>query len=156
MQMRTLVLVMMAFLSCGAQPQFPATPAARQFAAWLNAFNDSDPAVFQRFSEKNFVKRRGTSDQDRDFRNQTGGFEFIKAEQSTELRFTGLVKERNSTQYARFAIEVEAGEPHLIASMDLRAIDNPNEPPPSRMSEGELVAALRAKLDQEAAADQFS
>jgi D-alanyl-D-alanine carboxypeptidase len=156
MQMRTLVLILMAFLNCGAQPQFPDTPAARQFAAWLAAFNDPDPAAFQKFSEKNFPKRRGAGDQDRDFRKQTGGFDFIKAEESTDLRFTGLVKERNSTQYARFVVEVEGAEPHLISNMGLRAIDNPNEAPPARMSESDLLAALRAKLDQEAAADQFS
>jgi CubicO group peptidase (beta-lactamase class C family) len=156
MKMRTLVLVLIAFLYCGAQPQFPDTPAARQFAAWLKAFNDSDPAVFQRFSEKNFPKRMGDSDQDREFRKQTGGFEFIKAEQSTELRFTGLVKERNSSQFARFVIEVEAKEPHLISNLGLRAIDNPNEPPPAHMSASELLTALRAKLEQEVAADRFS
>jgi CubicO group peptidase (beta-lactamase class C family) len=154
--MRTLLLILITWVSCVAQLKLPDTPAARQFNAWLTAFNDPDPAIFQRFKEKNFPKRRGDQDQDRDFREQTGGFEFIKAEQSTELRFTGLVKERNSTQYARFVIEVEAGEPHLISNMGLRAIDNPNEPPPSRMSETELLAALRAKLDQETAADHFS
>ena len=156
MRMRTLFLVLMAWVWCVAEPKFPDTPAARQFVAWLTAFNDPDPAVFQRFSEKNFPKRQGDKDQDRDFREQTGGFEFIKAEQSTELRFTGLVKERNSTQYARFVIEVEAGEPHLITDMGLRAIDNPNEPPPSRLSEADLVAALRAKLDQEVSGDRFA
>ncbi len=156
MQMRTLALILIAFIACGAPPQFPDTPAGRQFAAWLTAFNDTDPTVFQRFTEKNFSKRQGDNDQDREFRNQTGGFEFIKAEQSTELRFTGLVKERNSTQFARFVIEVEAKEPHLISNLGLRAIDNPNEPPPARLSESELLAALRVKLEQEVAADRFS
>ena len=74
--MRTLFLVLMAWVWCVAQPKFPDTPAARQFVAWLTAFNDPDPAVFQRFSEKNFPKRQGDKDQDRDFREQTGGFEF--------------------------------------------------------------------------------
>src|SRR5580693_1057926 len=129
MQIRTLIPILIAFIACGAEPQFPDTPAARQFAAWLKAFNDSDPTVFQQFSGKNFPKRQGDSDQDREFRKKTGGFEFIKAEQSTELRFTGLVKERSSSQFARFVIEVEAMEPHLISNLGLRAIDNPNEPP---------------------------
>src|SRR5271170_1918618 len=128
MKIRNLVPVLMAVLSCGAQPQFPDTPAARQFAAWLNAFNDPEPSAFQQFSEKNFPKRPGDSDRDRDFRKQTGGFEFVKAEQSSATHFTGLVKERNSNQYARFVIDVEAAEPHLISNLGLRAIDNPNEP----------------------------
>jgi D-alanyl-D-alanine carboxypeptidase len=156
MQIRTLIPILIAFIACGAEPQFPDTPAARQFAAWLKAFNDSDPTVFQQFSGKNFPKRQGDSDQDREFRKKTGGFEFIKAEQSTELRFTGLVKERSSSQFARFVIEVEAMEPHLISNLGLRAIDNPNEPPAARMGESELLTALRAKLEQEVAADKFS
>jgi D-alanyl-D-alanine carboxypeptidase len=156
MQMRILLLALAGLVFARAQPQLPDTPAARQFSAWLTAFNDADPAPFQRFSEKNFPKRRGSSDQDRAFRKQTGGFDFIKAQQSTATRFTGLVKERNSNQFARVEIEVEPTEPHLIANFGLSAIDNPNEPPPSRMSESDLLAALRAKLDQEAAADRFS
>jgi D-alanyl-D-alanine carboxypeptidase len=156
MQIRTLIPILIAFIACGAEPQFPDTPAARQFAAWLKAFNDSDPTVFQQFSGKNFPERQGDSDQDREFRKKTGGFEFIKAEQSTELRFTGLVKERSSSQFARFVIEVEAMEPHLISNLGLRAIDNPNEPPAARMGESELLTALRAKLEQEVAADKFS
>jgi len=156
MQMRIVVPILIAFLSWGAQPQFPDTPAARQFAAWLAAFNDSDPTAYQRFSEKNLPKRQSNNEEHQEFRKQTGGFEFIKAEQSTPTRFTGLVKERNSSQYARFVIEVDAAEPHLIAGIDLRAIDNPNDPPPARLSETDLLAALRTKLDQEAAADRFS
>jgi D-alanyl-D-alanine carboxypeptidase len=156
MQMRLVVLVAMAFFSCGAQPQVPDTPAARQFAAWLSAFNDPDPSVYERFSETNFPKRQSNKEEHEEFRKQTGGFEFIKAEPSTPTHFTGLVKERNSSQYARFVIDVDAADPHLITGIDLRAIDNPNEPPPVRLSEADLLTALRKKLDEEVAADQFS
>ena len=156
MQMRVLILTLAGFLAGRAQPQFPDTPAARQFAAWLTAFNDPDETAFEWFAEKNFPKRPAGNKRDCDFREQTGGFDFIKAEQSTATHFTGLVKERNSKQYARFVIDVEQAEPHVISNLDLRAIDDPNQAAPSRMSEGELLGALRAKLDQEVAADRFS
>jgi CubicO group peptidase (beta-lactamase class C family) len=91
-----------------------------------------------------------------DFRQQTGGFEFKKAEESAPTRFSCLVKERNSDQFARAVMEVEAAEPHRIAKMDLRAIPRPADFALPRMSESDLVAALRAKLDQDAAAGQFS
>lgn len=114
MQMRVLILTLAGFLAGRAQPQFPDTPAPRQFAAWLTAFNDPDETAFEQFAEKNFPKRPSGNKRDRGFREQTGGFEFIKAEPSTATRFTGLVKERNSKQYARFVIDVEQAEPHLI------------------------------------------
>jgi D-alanyl-D-alanine carboxypeptidase len=156
MRMRVLILSLAGFLAGRAQPQFPDTPAARQFAAWLTAFNDPDETAFERFAEKNFPKRPAGNKRDRGFREQTGGFEFIKAEPSTATHFTGLVKERNSKQFARFVIDVEQAEPHLISNLDLRAIDDPNQAAPSRMSEDELLKALREKLDQEVAADRFS
>jgi D-alanyl-D-alanine carboxypeptidase len=156
MQMRILVLALISLLAYGAEPQLPDTPAGRQFAAWLKAFNDPDPAGFKAFAAKNFPKRQGGSDRDAHFREQTGGFEFIKAEQSTDTHFSGLVKERKSNQYARFVIDVEKDEPHLIAGLDLRAIDDPTAPPPARMSQSDLVGALKTKIDQEVAADRFA
>ena len=157
MRWRNLILAGLAgFFVCSAQPQLPDTPAARQFGAWLRAFNDADPTALEKFRAKNFPNQRAGGDDNRRFREQTGGFDFIKTEESTETRITVLVKERNSNQYARFTVEVEAAEPHLIAGMDLRAIDNPNEQPPKRMSEEQLLGALRAKLDEDAAADRFS
>lgn len=154
MQMRILILALIGLLTYGAEPQFPDTPAGRQFAAWLKAFNDPDPAAFKAYSAKNFPKRPG--DRDTHFREQTGGFEFIKAETSTDTHFTGLVKEHNSNQYARFVIDVEKAEPHLIAGLDLRAIDDPNAAPPARLSESDLISALKTKIDQEVAADRFA
>ena len=139
-----------------AEPQIPNTPAGRQFAAWLEAFNGSDIAAFESFARKNLPDRHGNEEQDRRFREQTGGFVFIKAEESTPTHFSGLVKERNSNQYGRFAIDVDAAEPHRVTNLGLRAIDDPNEAPPSHLKESELLIALRAKIDQEVAADGFA
>ncbi len=147
---------MAGLLAYAAQPQFPDTPAGHQFSAWLDAFNNSDPKVLHEFLAKNFPSEPGNIDQDSRFREQTGGFEFMKAEESTATRLTGLVKERNSDQVGRFEIEVASTEPHLITKLDLRAIPSPAELGVSRMSESELLAALRAKLEQDSAADKFA
>ena len=157
MHMRMLVLVLLAAPSIwAAQSQLPATAAARQFSAWLDAFNSGDRAILLKFFEKNFPSRVKDLDNELGFRDQTGGFEFKKAEESTATRFSCLVQERNSDQFARAVIEVEAAEPHRITSLDLRAIPRPPEFPAPRLSESDLVAALRAKLDQDAAADRFA
>ena len=139
-----------------ARAQFPDTPPARQFSAWLNAFNSGDRATLRQFFETSFPSRLPGLDQEMGFRNQTGGFDFKKAEESTETRFTGLVQERNSDQFGRFTVEVEAAEPHRITRMGIRAIPRPAEFPLPRLSESEAVAALRARIEKDAAADRFS
>ncbi|PYQ07717.1 MAG: hypothetical protein DMF82_03155 [Acidobacteria bacterium] len=90
------------------------------------------------------------------FRANTGGFELKKADASTPTKFTGLVQERNSDQFARFEVEVEPAAPYRIVRLDLRAVPRPPEFAIPRMAEGELVAALRARLEAETAADRFA
>lgn len=154
MQMRILFLAALAASLGAADPQPPASPAGRQFSAWLDAFNNNDPAVFRTYLEKNYPSQ--TNPPGRGFRDQTGGFDFKKTEESSALALTGLVQERKSDQFARFTIEVEADEPYRITRWNLRAIPRPEEFPLPQLSEKDLVAALRTKLEQDAAADQFS
>jgi D-alanyl-D-alanine carboxypeptidase len=111
--------------------------------------------VILKYFEANFPERVKNIDQTLNFRQRTGGFEFSKADESTPTRFTGIVKERISGQLARFVIEVEAAPPHRIMDFGLEAIPPHSEAPPKRMSESEALAALRAKLDADAAADKF-
>lgn len=86
----------------------------------------------------------------------TGGFEFKKAEESTATKFTGVLKERDSDTFARFALEVEAAELHQIKSMDLRQIPIPKEFAQPRMSQDAALSALRAELEKRLAADSFA
>jgi CubicO group peptidase (beta-lactamase class C family) len=90
------------------------------------------------------------------FRSMTGGFELKKAEESTATRFSGLVQERDSDQFARFEVEVEPAEPHRLVRLDLRAVPRPPEFALPRLSESDLGAALRAKLEADTAADKFA
>jgi CubicO group peptidase (beta-lactamase class C family) len=86
----------------------------------------------------------------------TGGFEFKRAEASTPTQFTGLVQEHDSGQFARFEVEVERAEPHRITRLDLRPVPRPPEFALPRMTESELAAALRARLEADAADDKFA
>ena len=137
-----------------APAQLPDTPAAQQFSAWLKTFNSGDRATFLEFLDQNFLSRKASIDRDMDFRDRTGGFEFVKVEESTATRFSGLVKERDSDQFARIEIEVEPADPHRILQLQLRAIARPAEIPLPRMSDA--LAALQSKLRQDAAADRFA
>jgi D-alanyl-D-alanine carboxypeptidase len=136
--------------------QFPDTPAARQFSAWLDAFNGGDRATLAKFLDQNYPNRQRSVDQELNFRWQTGGFEFVKGDDSTATRFTGIVKECDSDQYARFEVQVEAVEPHRITRIDLRTIPHPADIPLPRMSEAGALAVFRTKLQKDAGADKFA
>jgi D-alanyl-D-alanine carboxypeptidase len=145
-----------AALLCAAQTKLPDTPAGHQFSAWLDAFNSGDRAVLLTYLQKNNPSHAADIDQEFGFRTQTGGFEFKKAEESAPTKFTGIVKERGSDQFARFTIEVETAEPHRISQLELRAIPPPAELAMPRMTQDAAVAALRAEVEKAATADRFS
>jgi D-alanyl-D-alanine carboxypeptidase len=151
-----LALMLTAGFSLAAQAPLPDTPAARQFAAWLAAFNGGERAALLAYIEKNDPSHAADIDNLMGFRAQTGGFAYKKTEESTATKFTGLLKERNSDQFARFTFEVEAAEPHIIKQLDLNAIPTPAEFALPRLSQTDALAALRAEAEKNAAADRFS
>jgi CubicO group peptidase (beta-lactamase class C family) len=142
--------------SLPVQSQFPDTPAARQFSAWLTAFNSGDRATLLKFLQENNPARAGDIDREMQFRSDTGGFDFKKAEESTPSHFSGLLQEHASDQFAHFSLDVDPAEPHHISSLELMAVPRPAEFALPRSSEAELLAALREKLQKATAADKFS
>ena len=150
------VLLSIATMLLAQPPQAQDTAAARQFTAWLTAFNSGDRTTLQQYLQKNRPSEAARVDDELAFRQQTGGFEFKKTEESTATRFVGLLKERDSDQYARIVLEIAAEEPHLVKSLELRAIPRPADSAIPRMSEGEATAALRQELEKAVAADRFA
>jgi D-alanyl-D-alanine carboxypeptidase len=132
------------------------SPAEEQFSAWLATFNSGDRTRIEEFvshfKDPNEHEVNGTMG----FRQSTGGFELRRVEGSAPLRVSGLVQERDSDQFARFTMDVEAEAPHKITRFDLRAIPRPAEYPIERMSQSELLTALREKLEKDSAADKFA
>lgn len=152
-------LLSISSLLSGQTPQPPQaqdTAAGRQFTAWLAAFNSGDRATLLQYLEKNRPSEAAKVDDLMGFRQQTGGFEFEKAEESTATRFTGLVKERDSDQFARIVLEVAAEEPHLVTSVELRAIPRPADFAIPRMSEAEAIAGVRQEVEKAVGADRFA
>lgn len=134
----------------------PKTPAGEQFSAWLAALNSGDRAQMEEIL--GHFKDRG----DREvngmmrFRQTTGGFDVKKIEESAPLRVSGLMQERDSDQFARFTMDVEAEASHKITRFDVNAIPRPAEFLVERMSQEALLAALREKLEKDSAADKFA
>jgi CubicO group peptidase (beta-lactamase class C family) len=133
-----------------------AQPSFRQFSAWLAAFNSGDRTQYQHFLEDNFTSRVSNLDQEMNFRSRTGGFDFRKLEEGSATRVSGLVQERDSDQFARFTLEVETVEPYQIVSMSLLAIPRPAAFPIPRLTESEAVAAAKALVEKNTAADRFA
>ena len=113
----------------------------QQFSAWLEAFNTGDRARIGQFRETNFPSMN--LDGQVNFRARTGGLELRALERATPTSLTGLVQERDSDQFGRFTLEVEAAEPHRILRLPINAIPRPAEFPVARASEADRGEALR-------------
>jgi CubicO group peptidase (beta-lactamase class C family) len=141
---------------CFGQVQVPDTPAGQRFAAWLEVFNRGDPTAYREFLEKNYPSGVQRADQAMAFRERTGGFDLKRVEPSTADKQRALLQERNSDQFARLTLEVDSAEPHEIISLGFVATPRPPEFPLPHLTEGELLATVRKKLDQDAAAGRFA
>lgn len=134
--------------------------AGRRLTAWLSTFNDGTREQILAFRERELAEEMRKTLPDpaevTRFRAMTGGFDVVRVEDHTATHASILVKERNSDQIARVAVEVEAAPPHRITKVDLNAIAAPEGLAPARLSEADALAALRAELDKRTTADQFA
>jgi len=131
--------------------------AERQFRTLLDNFNYSNRTAVLKFLEKEYPSR-GPEEADEflHFRGITGGLDLRKAGDSTPTKFSALLQEHDSDQFVRLDLEVEAAEPHHITRLDFGSAARPAEFAIPRMAEAEFVEALRAKLEKDTAAGQFS
>jgi D-alanyl-D-alanine carboxypeptidase len=130
-------------------------PAERQFRAWLAAFNAGDRAKYEAFLREAFPSRAARVDGDMNFLMRTGGFDFLRVESATQTIVTCLVEERAWSGVARAVMEVEAAAPHRITRLEVNLAPRPADLAVRRLSGAELAAALRAKVDAQAAGGRF-
>jgi D-alanyl-D-alanine carboxypeptidase len=126
----------------------------RQFSVWLEAFNSGDRSRVRLFLEQQWPS--GNLDREMSLREQSGGFELRTLEEATATSLTGLVQERDSDSFARFTLVVEPDEPHRISALSRRLVPRPADFPVPHMSEAQIMAALRARLEKATAADRFA
>src|SRR5580658_3280315 len=113
----------------------PKTPPGEQFSAWLAAFNSGDKSELEKFRSHFDKPEEHKVEGVFAFRQQTGGFDLRKIEESSATKLTGLVQERDSDQFARFTLEVEAAAPYHVTHLDIRAIGRPAEFALSRLNQ---------------------
>lgn len=69
---------------------------------------------------------------------------------------SGLLQERGSDQFARFAMVVEENAPHLITEWYLDAVATPTELAIGRLNEAQLVETAKARIDELVKDEKFS
>ncbi|HMJ57069.1 MAG TPA: S41 family peptidase [Polyangiaceae bacterium] len=108
------------------------SPASRQFAAWLAAFNDGDGVALRAYHQLHFpfeVASRDVGDSEREMRLRTvtGGFDVQKLETASATSFSAILKERRRPQFARAAMDVDAADPHRVVRFEIAPIATPDE-----------------------------
>ena len=126
----------------------------QRFSAWLDAFNTGDRSRISPFLASTFPSR--DVEQEMSFRARTGGFTLRALTEATPTTLSGFVEDRDSDDFASFNLTVEPDGAHRITNMDLRLMPRPPGFEVPRLSEAELIAGLRARLEKDSAADRFS
>jgi D-alanyl-D-alanine carboxypeptidase len=132
------------------------TPAGRQLAGWLAAYDGTDWQAYLTFLKTNFAIQPGLGFRDPAFRDRTGGYDLKKIESETPTQVTALLQERAADGFTRLVLDVEPEQPHRILKLELKLIERPAEFALPHMSDRQLVAALRKRLEDEAASDRFA
>ena len=152
-----MALVVVSVGLSSAQVVVPDTPAGRAAQGWLAAFNGGDAAAYRAFVEKNWPSGVQRVEPTMGLRARTGGFDVRQIEaSSTPTKLSVLVQERDSDQFARLTIEMDAAAPSQIATLGVRAIPRPAEFALPHLRVGDLVTAVREKVQKDAAADRFA
>jgi hypothetical protein len=156
---RAILVVMIASGATAlAQPSTAEGPAAKQFAAWLAAFNKGDRAGLLAYHQQSFPYATashdvGDIDREAGLRAATGGFEIKKPEAGSPTRYSAVLKERHSQQFAHATMNVDAAAPHRVVSFEIHPIETPDEflTPAERRSAASSAhgaADLPARIDQ--------
>ena len=128
-------------------------PAALQFASWLAIFNKGDRAALQTYHRESFPytaapPELGNIERELSLRLETAGFDVRKRESVSATRFSALLSDRATHQFARATMRVEAAAPHRVVELALAPIATPSE---YQVPEGPLDAKRRGALIDAAA-----
>lgn len=146
------------------QPEFPDTPAGKQMAELLKAFNSGKRSHFRSYFREHvaesFLK---IAPMERhlavfsEIYDQNRGFEVHSFPESSEYELTAVVKSKLTGGWNKLRIQVEPDPPHLVAGMGIMNSEPPADTPPSqKWSDKEIVEQLETFVDKLYEADVFS
>jgi CubicO group peptidase (beta-lactamase class C family) len=151
--------------------QLPDTPAGRQFAAWLAAFNSGRREMMRRFIDDHFTKPPDGSlpsgelaDHDMVTFRETGGFLVRKVVSSSPAAVTALVEGRLTGYWMQVQFYVKAQPPdyapvppYNVVGIGFSNTEAPPEMlPRRRLSERQIRLKLDGLVKRLVAADRFS
>jgi D-alanyl-D-alanine carboxypeptidase len=150
------IVLCVSVFSAAQGPAAQQTPAGRQLAGWLAAYDGTDWDVYLTFLKMNFAIQPRGGFLDPALRDRTGGYDLKKIESESPTEVTGLIQERGADGLARVILEVEPGEPHRILKLEVKLIERPAGFALPHMSDQQLVVAVRKRLEDQTASDRFS
>ncbi len=115
-----LCLILIAIPGSTASPAIPDTPAGRTFKAWLDAFNSGESNRMEAYLQKYEPGKSDHLENMEELREMSGGFDLVGIEKSEPLHFQFRVKEHDSETVATGRLDVKAGDPAVVARMELR------------------------------------
>lgn len=153
---QTVCLVLAISVYSAGQEPAKQGPASRQLTEWLAVYDGTDWNAYLTFLKTNFAVQLGRGFLDPSFRDRNGGYDLKKIEGETSTAVTALIQERGADGFAQAVLEVEPEEPHRIIKLDVKLIERPAEFALSHMTDRQLVAALRNRLEGETTSDRFA
>jgi D-alanyl-D-alanine carboxypeptidase len=139
-----------------AQGPTKQSPASRQLAGWLAAYDGTDWNAYLTFLKTNFAIQPGGGFQDPALRDRTGGYDLKKIESETPTEVTAILQERAGDGFTRLVLDVEPEQPHRILKLEVKLIERPAEFALPHMTDQQLLATLRKRLEDETASDRFA
>ncbi len=152
--------------------KLPDTPAGKQLAKFLAAFNSGNVETMKQF-HKDTGGDPENAQQDLGFYQRSGGLQVHSIVKSAEHEITVLARMKNGGSWVNFGIGVEANAPYPVSDIRVQPAAAPSEKagekappkegdqtatPPRKtgLSEAELLKETNALLDSLHAGDKFS
>ena len=156
-----LLVVASAFAQPKPAPALPNTSAGKRAAGWLAAFSSGDDARMRQYFSDNLapeaIEQRSIEDRlatIRAMRTDLGTLELRKVVQAGESWVVVVVASRN--EFVQLAFELEPQSPHRLLRVRVEPTEDPDLPPPPKVSELEAMAAIGKAVGEAVGADQFS
>lgn len=144
--------------------KIPDTPAGKQLAAWLKAYNSGDKETQRRFITSNYAASALKKDP---IERRLGGFQMVyydnrrlelaRIEKTADHEIEAIVRSPLTESWLRIAIKVEKDAPHGITETRVNFTDAPaDKAERGKLTDAEIAQRVEAYVDKLAAADLFS
>ncbi|MEP7336242.1 MAG: serine hydrolase [Acidobacteriota bacterium] len=145
--------------------ELPNTVAGKTFGKFLKALNSGDLAAMKQFHKETGGDEEN-AEQDLGFYTQSGGLKPHSVARSTEFEINVIAQAKSDGRWINFGIVVESQPPHAVTELRIQPASAPTGegkvekhaeiPSDAKKSEAEVLQALPAWIEQQAAEDNFS